>query len=137
MIKEFVAAFDANRELLLDSFREEHPRSYQEIVRRLVTVLRDALADVDDVYSVPDPERIHVIDDGDYQGTLVFVIGETGYQPRRYWATSVGYGSCSHCDTLAAIHGYGYDDEKPTEEQARKYFTLALHLLQRMKGIDE
>ena len=25
-------------------------------------------------YGVPDPERIHTIDDGDYQGTLVFVI---------------------------------------------------------------
>lgn len=50
-----------------------------------------------------DPERIQNVDWGHYQGTLVFVIGEAGCQPENHFGVSVGYGSCSGCDTMAAI----------------------------------
>lgn len=72
----------------------------------------------------PDPERIHQIDDGDYQGTLVFVIGAQGYQPSTYWATSVGYGSCSGCDALEDAWGYG------DQHDYEGLYSLTLHMLQ-------
>lgn len=49
-----------------------------------------------------DAENITVVDDGDYQGTQLFLIPEDTYQPSeyQYLMTYVGYGSCSGCDTL-------------------------------------
>ena len=129
MITEFVQRFDAKRAGLLATFQQAHPNDYHEIVNHLV----EAVTDDDYSRFNPDPERIHQIDDGDYQGTLVFVIGEKRYQPSRYWVTYVGYGSCSGCDTLQAISKY--PDDPPTPEQANEYLTLALHLLQRMKEV--
>jgi len=48
---------------------------------------------------------IHVIDDGEYQGTFIFLIPFDLYQPccDDYLMTYVDYGSCSGCDTLQAI----------------------------------
>jgi hypothetical protein len=74
--------------------------------------------------AAPDPDRIHTIDDGHYQGTLVFVVASGGYQPSRYWTTRVEYGSCSGCDALEAAH-CGSD-------RAGDYWTIALHMMQRL-----
>ncbi len=84
-----------------------------------------------DAYDSMDPERIHRIDDGDYQGTLVFVIGASGYQPSTYWYVTVGYGSCSGCDTLEAIRFYG--DDPPTSQQVTDYATLAPHIVEGLR----
>lgn len=81
-----------------------------------------------------DTENILIIDDGDYQGTLIFVLHENTYQPSviDYVYTSVCYGSCSYCDTLQGIqdmeddYGVGF----PTDEQVKDYMTLCLHLLE-------
>ena len=85
-----------------------------------------------DDYNAIDPERIHQIDDGDYQGTLLFVIAARSYQPDDYWFVKVGYGSCSGCDTLQAIN-YSLDDNPPTDDQVSQYMTLALHIVQGLK----
>jgi hypothetical protein len=69
--------------------------SYKDMIEYLVK-----LAAEEDDYDNPDPARITEIDHGDYQGTLVYVIGGSGYQPFRYWYVVVGYGSCSGCDEL-------------------------------------
>lgn len=128
MIEEFVRRFDASREALRAGFAESHPEDYADIVKRVVA----ALADEND-YDTPDPERIHKIDDGDYQGTLVFVVACRGYQPSTYWAVLVSYGSCSGCDTLEATRGYS--DEKPTDEQVSSYMMMALHIVQGLREI--
>lgn len=49
-----------------------------------------------------DLEKITSIDNGDYQGTIVFVIPFNTYQPScyEYLMTYIGYGSCSYCDAL-------------------------------------
>ena len=46
--------------------------------------------------------HITQIDDGDYQGTLLFTIPFDTYQPAEYeyLMTYIGYGSCSGCDAL-------------------------------------
>jgi hypothetical protein len=130
MIQEFVEKFEKDKVKLEDMFRSKHPENYKEVVKNVVSVLTD-----DEPYDSIDPERIHSVDDGDYQGTLVFIIGAKGYQPSDYWYVKVSYGSCSGCDTLQAINGYS--DEPPNEEQVKDYMTLALHIVQGLKKMGE
>ena len=132
MIAEFVELFMAGKPKIEATFSEAHPENYKAIVEAVVTVLNN-----EEDYGAPDPKRIHELDDGDYQGTLVYVIAATGYQPSDYWYVKVGYGSCSGCDTLEGIRSYS--DDKPTEGQVRDYMTLALHIVQGLKkmGDDE
>ena len=84
-----------------------------------------------DEYGDPDPNRIHEIDDGDYQGTLVYVIAAKDYQPDDYWYVKIGYGSCSACDTLEAIRNFS--DEKPTPEQVEGLYDLGIAYCARVK----
>ncbi|MGL4801881.1 MAG: hypothetical protein ACRC18_06420 [Cetobacterium sp.] len=57
--------------------------------------------DVDEEWNF---KKITTIDNGDYQGTELYLIPRDTYQPAEYdyLMTHVGYGSCSGCDT--AIH---------------------------------
>ena len=84
-----------------------------------------------------DINNITVIDDGDYQGTRIFIIPRNTYQPsvEDYVYTNTYYGSCSGCDTLQAIL-WRYD-ETPNENQIIDLMELALHLLQKCKRLKE
>lgn len=130
MIPAFVKAWDDNKDYIEAHLREEHPSSYEQLVKWVIEMINPL-----DEYDLPDPKRITEIDQGDYQGTLVYVIGATGYQPHDYWYVRVWYGSCSGCDTLQAIGEYSH--EKPTEKQINEYMTLALHIVQRLKKMDD
>ncbi len=130
MISEFVQRFEASKETIRAQFAQKHPDSYKDIVEVVVNAVK-----TEDEYESPDPARIHQIDDGSYQGTLVYVIGAGGYQPSDYWYVKVGYGSCSGCDTLEAIKSYS--DDPPTESQVGDYMTLALHIVQGLKKMGE
>jgi hypothetical protein len=130
MIQEFVDKYMASQDVLRAAFAAKHPDSYSDIVKEVVGVINP-----EKNYGKPDPEKQHLIDDGHYQGTLVFVIPEAGYQPSDYWYVKVGYGSCSGCDTLEAIRGYS--DDKPTAEQVKDYMTLALHVVQGIKRMGD
>ncbi len=129
MIQEFVDRFMAKKPELEAKFREAHPSEYVDIVKAVVETVTT------DQYDDMDPSRIHTIDDGEYQGTLLFVIAAKGYQPSDYWSVFVSYGSCSGCDTLRAINDYGSDP--PTDDQVSQYMTLALHIVQGLKKISE
>ena len=130
MIPTIVARFDAKRPDLLALFKAKHPEDYLDIVKTVVSTVTSP-----DNYGECnlDPERITMIDHGEYQGTLVFVIAAKGYQPSVYWATECSYGSCSGCDTLEAIRAY--PDGPVSDEQANDYLTLALHLVQKMEQL--
>ena len=96
-------------------------------------------------------KKITEIDDGDYQGTLIFLIPFKCYQPAEedYIVTTVYYGSCGGCDTLLGIldsvHGItrietlfsDLDKNLPNKEQLSDYMRLALDLLQQMKFFEE
>lgn len=84
-------------------------------------------------YYVFDIEKIHEIDDGEYQGTLLYMIPFDTYHPShwQYVATYVYYGSCSCCDTLLEISGY--EDDLPDADQVKDYVKLCLKILQRCK----
>lgn len=129
MIQEFVEIWDRKKHLLEEQFREEGPASYSAIVEAVVRMLHDD----GDSYDKPNPDKIHVIDDGDYQGTQLFIIPADTYQPSTYWRVFVDYGSCSGCDTLEAIREYSED--KPTDKQVKDYMMLALHILQNIKEL--
>lgn len=131
MIKKFVDAWESRKAEIRSVFEAAHPDDYKAVVKAVVGILPP-----DSEWSDgPSTERIHQIDDGDYQGTLVFVIAASGYQPSEYWYVKVGYGSCSGCDTLESIRGY--EDGKPTQEQVDEYMTLALHVIQGLKKMGE
>jgi hypothetical protein len=128
MIQKFVTRFMAAENVLREKFAAKHPDAYIDIVKAVVDVIKG-----EGTYGEPDATRIHQIDDGDYQGTLVFVIAGGGYQPWEYWYVKVGYGSCSGCDTLERIRDYS--ENPPTKEQLDAYMTLALHIVQGFKSM--
>lgn len=130
MLQVAVDRFLSKKSLLEEKLGSRHWTDYSTLVKMVIELVTSE-DDYDDFN--PDPERIHCIDDGDYQGTLIFLIGAKGYQPSTYWSMKVYYGSCSGCDTLQAI--YDYSDEKPTEDQVKDYYTLCLHLIESMKEI--
>lgn len=102
MIQELIDQFIKNKRYAEAVFIKEQPDSYMKLLR----VALEAIAvDFDDNKHRPDPERIHGIDDGDYQGTLLFIVGAVGYQPCKYFWVKVNYGSCSGCDALE-VEGY-------------------------------
>lgn len=132
MEHELVARFDAKCEeirgnLLNLLINSNHYIDYIDIVKVIIEAVHD------DNHSSPDPEHIHEIDDGEYQGTLLFVIPADGYQPYDYWCVKVSYGSCSGCDTLMAILEGDYGDT--IDEKVDSLFTLALHIVQGLKKI--
>lgn len=125
MIKKFVDRFMAKKDELRDYFYENEPKEYKDIVKAVVKIINEGRA-----HGEPDHENIHEIDDGDYQGTLLYIIPVNTYQPSRYWSVFVDYGSCSGCDTLESIHVDG--DKK---QRIDDYMTLALHIVQGLKEI--
>lgn len=138
MITEFVQAWDANKETLEEYFRTTEQREYsqyEDIVRRLFEdVINPYLEEIgEDRF---DTAKLRVIDDGEYQGDLLFIIHQDTYQPSPYnyvW-THESYGSCSGCDLLQGIQADGEEyDGLPTENQIKQYMGLALNLLQRCR----
>jgi hypothetical protein len=128
MIQEFVKVWDEHKSDIEAKLKTAHP-SYTDLVKYVVEMLHDHL----DEYGAPDPKRIHAIDDGDYQGTLVYIIAASGYQPSTYWAVKISYGSCSGCDTLQAISDDSSDS--PSDKQVKDYLGLCLHIIQGLKEI--
>lgn len=129
MIDEFVKIWDENKDVLREQFSQNHPPNYCALVKSVITMLSNSM----NAYDKPDPERITMINDGQYHGTLIFVIGASNYEPSRYWAVKINYGSCSGCDTLESIRHYG--SNPPSGQQVDDYMTLALHVIQRLKEI--
>ena len=128
MIQEIVDRFMANKDAIRAEFANKFPSEYVEIVQAVVKHVTS------EAYSDLDPQRIHTINDGSYQGTLVYVIGAKGYQPSDYWYVKVGYGSCSGCDTLESIRGYS---DEISESKLDDLMTLALHIVQGLKKMGD
>jgi len=126
MIQLFIDRFMENKHKLEKKITKEGVANYNSLVKMIIETITD-----DDEYGDhnPDPRRIHEIDDGDYQGSLVYVIAEKGYQPTDYWTVKILYGSCSGCDTLQAIN------EEVPSKQLKEYMHLALHVVQGLKEL--
>lgn len=132
MIKDFCLAWEKNKGKLEEYFRttkQDGHDSYENLVKLLFDIVINP--SIEDSYYWFDTENILVIDDGDYQGTQIFILHRNCYQPsaKDYVYTNTYYGSCSGCDTLQAIREYEYG--LPTEQQVKGYMELCLHLLQK------
>ena len=113
MIKYCIEKWDKNKDLLrsaLDNNKllnhvlnrnDDDPLEYLEykdlVKLTVVFILNDE--------NEWNENKIKEIDDGDYQGTLLYLIPEDTYQPNssEYLMTFVEYGSCSGCDMLQEI----------------------------------
>lgn len=76
-----------------------------------------------------DLNNIHIIDDGHYQGTILFVIPFDTYQPgsSEYILTYIGYGTCSYCDALQSVQAW--NDGKITEKQLPGFMAICKDLI--------
>ena len=125
MVTKFIDRFQEIKKDLLEQFSEKEPDSYEDIFIQTIKMMFDSNS-----YDVPDYGRITIIDHGCYQGTQLFIVGASGYQPSKYWVSKVYYGSCSGCDTFQA-----YSDYDNPEESAPHMVTMALHMIESMKEI--
>lgn len=83
--------------------------SYEDLVKLSVKHILNDNINEDDEWDV---DNISEIDNGHYQGTLLYLIPKKTYQPNEYeyLMTYVGYGSCSGCDTLINIQDSDSED---------------------------
>lgn len=100
---------------------------YSYLVRLIVKYILNPSTEND--WAKFDADAITVIDNGDYQGTVLFMIPRKTYQPSEsdYLLTYSYYGSCSGCDTLMSIQDW--EDRPPTETQVKDYMTLCKDLV--------
>lgn len=148
MIIAYRKVFEDHREELVEKYtqNQNEPGSYEGIVRDVIELLHEHVEEYGDDIR-PDPKRVTVIDHGDYQGTILFIIGATGYQPSQYLSVFVGYGSCSGCDAFQSISDSHYEkkgedwDSPLTPAGARKraeaYLGLANDVVNGLKVIGD
>lgn len=106
MIKYALKQWNNNKELLENALREMQssnklPIDYEELLKLVI----QKVLNVDSNYTWSD--SITVIDNGDYQGSLLFAIHLDAYQPSPgdYLLTFIYYGSCGGCDALMGAYG--------------------------------
>ena len=136
MIQSVIKNWESRKHVLENWFKEgNRGTDYESIMEQIVGIFLYDLEEEN--YARQNYKKIHVIDDGSYQGDMGFLIVPDTYQPsiEDYIITNQYYGSCSGCDLLQGIWGYG--DNNPNEEQVRELMILSLHLIQGMKFIGE
>lgn len=133
MIKYCYERWDKNKDKLEAALRETDLSDvgYADL---LALVVKHILNETphETFYAGLDADNIHCIDDGDYQGTLLFLIPEKTYQPSEhgYLMTYIGYGSCSCCDYLQSIQPW--DKSEITNETIKKFMSLCKDFITNM-----
>lgn len=138
MIKFAIQQWDKNKDRLEEDIRFcldiYNKRNYYYLVEKIVELIfnnEDEDGYDDKKYS---KNGIVEIDNGDYQGTFLYVIPEDTYQPTvsEYLMTHVSYGSCSGCDTLQSIQCWDLEDasEEDKDKMVEDYMKLCLHIVQ-------
>ena len=102
--------------------------SYEDLVKITFETIYNSYEESD--HDKLDLDAITVIDNGDYQGTLLFVIPYKCYQPSEseHIMTYIGYGSCSGCDALEAAKDWS-GIEKLTEQQISDFMNICKDLV--------
>lgn len=140
MEKEIIERWEKGKENLRTYFSthsiEECCSSYQQVVDTLIKQgLNFEVENKWDLFA----QDFSYIDDGDYQGTQLYLLHKDVYQPYydKYYVFDNEYGSCSGCDTLMSIIDYGDYDSCPNEEMVDGLMILCLHMVQRMKCLSQ
>lgn len=133
MIKEFVEQWWKHKDKL-EAYFKNHGNlesiNYSDIVKALLdNILNEGLKEF---YHFQ--KDIHIIDDGQYEGTLLFVFHSGDYAPgiENYFFTYNYYGSCSGCDTLAYVL-----EGLEGQEQIDGLMRLAFDLLRSTKPMSD
>lgn len=129
MIQKFVDAYIKHKDTILKRILETEEYNYEKILK--ITLEEIVKENPGEFGQWPDPEKITVVDYGEYQGHLLFIIGGDGYQTSQYWHTNTHYGSCSGCDMLEDIKWSMKEEEMRLGIQS-----ICLHLVQRMKELN-
>ena len=120
MIKYALKKWDENKDVLRNAIQQTEKDKrctwdYKEIVKLVCRyIFNENVSREEPMINV---DGITMIDNGYYQGTLLFMLPFDAYQPAEYeyLMTYVGYGSCSGCDTLQCIQVADEDDETEKE----------------------
>lgn len=126
MIEEFTKRYFEKIHELRAKIENNEPTNYLQLVQYVIEILHDPQK-----YGSIDPKRITEIDHGQYQGTLLYVIAASNYQPDEFWYCKIEYGSCSGCDTLEQIFG-----EEDPNERVKQFMQLACHVVQNLRKMD-
>ena len=129
MIKYALKKWDKNKDALRNAIQqtEKYKRSawdYNDIVKLVCRyIFNENVTDKDPKINI---EGITMIDNGDYQGTLIFMLPFDTDQPAEYeyLMTYVGYGSCSGCDTLQRIQADDEDDDETEKDLVDSYLSI-------------
>lgn len=110
MLKYCYEKWNKNRNKLEEALRKTD-LSQVEYRDLLVLTVENILND-DDYGPKWSTKEITEINNGSYQGTLLYLIPEDDYQPSewQYLMTYIGYGSCSVCDLLQSIQPYSQEE---------------------------
>ena len=136
MIKYCLQKWDTNKEKLREFLRTSKELNDCNYLNLVAAVVEYILNPSDNDYDYRwDYKNITEIDNGDYQGTLLFLIPLDKYQPmeNEYLITYVGYGSCSGCDTLMSIQECWNGDDCLTETQVEDFMILCKDILTNIK----
>ena len=139
MIKQVALLWEKNKDNLREVIKngivsaiqnEEYLGGSVDDYKKLIGAIIKYVLNNDD----PDPEfntkNITEIDNGHYQGTLLFMFYVDTYQPSAYdyIITTVDYGTCSGCDALQGAF------RCPTVDAiVDSLMSICLHLCQHMK----
>ena len=125
MEKEIIERWEKGKENLQKYLSTHEIENTCESYEDLVKVLINECLNYSKDYKVFSTEFV-CIDNGHYQGTQIFVLHYDTYQPNYndYYIFDNEYGSCSGCDTLLGIIGYGSTDCFPNEDMVNKLMTL-------------
>lgn len=133
MIKFAVEQWEKNKHLLEKDIRENIQKYNDADYFFLVEKVVEIILNTDSEFHF-DKDNITVIDNGHYQGTMLYLIPRKTYQPSadEYLMTYVYYGSCSGCDTLQAIQwDWDVTTKQGLEGAVKDYMSLCLHLIQK------
>lgn len=129
MIKYCLEKWDANKEKLRKVLSGENLEAieYKDLVKMVVRYVLNDENEYD--YERWDYDRITEIDNGDYQGTLLYLIPKNTFQPSEYdyLMAYVNYGSCSGCDALQYLQSLIYPNH--TEKNVNDFMTLCKDIL--------
>lgn len=133
MLKYCLRKWDENKGVLEEAIRrnaEMNAYEYVDLVKLVVEIILNT--SVEEYGAVWDCNGITVVDNGDYQGTQLFLIPAKAYQPceYEYLMTYCGYGSCSGCDTLMAIQRW--KQGLPDEQQVKDFMALCKDIVTNM-----
>ena len=161
MIKYCLEKWDKNCKKLENAIRQDaliNECEYDYLVNLVVTYILNDGEDVSNISVMDmfdmsrtkeednkylwDNGEITKIDNGEWQGTLLFLIPRKDcfLEAHDYLMTYVNYGSCSGCDTLQGIQYADYLDQNddyytskfPLEQQVKEYMMLCKDIVSNM-----